>query len=246
MTRIDDSDMVQAEYRDASRLATRFRPLREYHDGPDVDYEIVLELHRAGAHHVLEVGSGDGRLGKLLQYWYGAATTAIDQSEHMVDLARVNGIDALVGDVQQLPFRDAEFDAVVANFMLYHLPDLSRGVREIARVLKPGGLLVATTLGEFLPEVWNQVEPGSATLPFSFGVDNGAAALANWFDPVTLRYLRGTATFPDRAAVVDYMRATLTRAHLADRLPEFDGPLTGTTEVGLFTAHRSAAATVAA
>ena len=63
----------------------------------------------------------------------------------MVELARSRGVDARVGDVQEPPFEDASFDVVVAAWMLYHVPDLDRAVAELARVLRPGGRLVATT-----------------------------------------------------------------------------------------------------
>ena len=66
--------------------------------------------------------------------------TFVDLSQRMVELARARGIaDAHVGDVQELPFADASFDTVVAAWMLYHVPDLDRGLAEIARVLEPGG-----------------------------------------------------------------------------------------------------------
>ena len=47
----------------------------------------------------------------------------------MVELARARGVDARVGDVQELPFADGAFDCVVAAWMLYHVPDLDRGAR---------------------------------------------------------------------------------------------------------------------
>ena len=63
----------------------------------------------------------------------------------MVELARERGVGAQVGDVQQLPFEDESFDCAVAAWMLYHVPDVERGLAELARVLKPGGRLVAVT-----------------------------------------------------------------------------------------------------
>ena len=75
----------------------------------------------------------------------GCEVVAIDQSTRMVELARKRGVDARVGDVQELEFGDAAFDAVVAAWMLYHVPDLHLGLAECARVLRPGGALVAVT-----------------------------------------------------------------------------------------------------
>ena len=69
----------------------------------------------------------------------------LDISPRMVELAAGRGVDAGVGDVQHLPFEDATFDCAVAAWMLFHVPDIDRGLGELARVLRPGGPLVAVT-----------------------------------------------------------------------------------------------------
>ena len=73
----------------------------------------------------------------------------------MVELTRARGVHAVVGDAQALPFSDAQFDAVLAASMLYHLPDLDAGLAELRRVLRPGGRLVAVTNApDHLAEIW--------------------------------------------------------------------------------------------
>ena len=54
---------------------------------------------------------------------------------------------AQVFDAQELPFPDDAFDVVVANHMLYHVPEPARAAAEIGRVLRPDGLLLAATNG---------------------------------------------------------------------------------------------------
>ena len=66
----------------------------------------------------------------------------------MVELTRERGVDARVADAMDLPFEDASFDAVVAMWMLYHVPDLDVALAEVRRVLRPGGLFVAVTNGD--------------------------------------------------------------------------------------------------
>jgi ubiquinone/menaquinone biosynthesis C-methylase UbiE len=53
-----------------------------------------------------------------------------------------------VADVQDLPFRSAAFDVVVANYVLHHVPDTGRAVAEMARVLRPGGVAVVACVGD--------------------------------------------------------------------------------------------------
>ena len=72
----------------------------------------------------------------------------LDVAPRMVELARSRGVDAIVGDVQELPFENALFDCAVAAWMLFHVPDIDRGLSELARVLRPGGRLVAVTNAE--------------------------------------------------------------------------------------------------
>lgn len=82
----------------------------------------------------------------------GADTVGMDFAAEMVAAARERHPELrfVEGDVEQLPFADASFEAAVAGFVLHHLPDAARGVAEIARVLVPGGRLAAT--------VWDRPE----------------------------------------------------------------------------------------
>ena len=94
---------------------------------------------------MLEVGCGPGEAAERI-----AASGARGRgARHLGADGRVSreraASDAQVGDVQQLPFEDESFDAALAAWMLYHVPDVERGIAELARVLKPGGRLVAVT-----------------------------------------------------------------------------------------------------
>ena len=76
-----------------------------------------------------------------------------DFSEGMLEQTRktlqeYEGIDYQLIDVQKIPYADETFDVVIANMMLYHVPDLSKGLSEIRRVLKKGGKFYCATYGE--------------------------------------------------------------------------------------------------
>ncbi|GIF70993.1 class I SAM-dependent methyltransferase [Asanoa siamensis] len=94
---------------------------------------------------VLDVGTGTGTVAELAVA-RGASVVAVDAEPSMVALARrrVPGLDARVAVLPDLPFADASFDAAVANFVLNHVGDPLAALREIRRVVRPGGRLAVT------------------------------------------------------------------------------------------------------
>ena len=130
----------------------------------------------------------------------------------------------MLGDVQELPFPDGTFDAAVAAWMLYHVPDRDRAISELARVLRPGGRLVAITNGrDHLAELWHAVEHEGFETGFSG--ENGAAQLERHFARVARNDVHATAVFPDRAAAAAYLETLAPgRGDLANRLPDFSEP----------------------
>lgn len=92
---------------------------------------------------VLDVGTGPGFVA-LAALERGAVVAAADQSRAMVQVARAAGVDAVVAPVEDLPYDDGSFDAVVAGYLLNHLPRPEAAVAAVARVLRPGGRLALT------------------------------------------------------------------------------------------------------
>lgn len=94
---------------------------------------------------ILELGVGTGH--NLPLYQPGARVAAIDPDAAMVGRARPRAnespavVHLLVGDGEALPFPDGVFDEVVATLVLCTVPSPSASLREVRRVLKPGGLL---------------------------------------------------------------------------------------------------------
>jgi len=236
---LNDRRFVESQYASSERLETR-RSVWQPDPSGRTPQDVAIEALRARRPaRVLEVGCGTGQLAERMVRELDAELVAVDLSPSMVEETRSRVVDARVADVEQLPFADGEFDCAVAAWVLYHLPDLDRGLAELARVLRPGGRLVAITNGEeALADLWALV--GAERTRTTFMGENGEAALRRHFDDVARTDLRPHAVFPDRDAAARYIE-TLDRGELAARLPEFDGPLVLSGAAIVFVADRAAA-----
>ncbi len=234
--RLDDPELVRRQYADAERVGSRASIFarRAGVDAVEVTFDAVREV---APRRVLEVGGGRGELGVRIAGELGAELVEVDQSEAMVALMRERGLDAHVGDVQSLPFADGAFDCAVAAWMLYHVPDLARGVAELARVLRPGGRLVAVTNGaDHLRELYALagLEPLSASTTFS--AENGEDVLRWSFARVERRDARGEVTF-DHAAAARYL-GSLAIGELTVTVPSFEGDRVAHAHSAVFVAER--------
>ncbi len=144
-------------------------------------------------------------LARVPQSWH---ITLTDLSPGMIGEAKAQLQNAshaftfAVADAEKLPFDDGDFDAVIANHMLYHVPDLSRALSEVRRVLKPGGRLFAATNGEAhmreLDNLSDNVVAGGVVSAFArsdhltnFTLETAPGHLQPYFPEVTLHRPEG-------------------------------------------------------
>src|SRR5205085_4572382 len=133
---------------------------------------------------------------------------AIDISPRMVELSRARGVDAQLGDAEQLPFPDDTFDCVFAGWVLYHVPDLPQAIRECARVLTANGTLVAASVcNDNLAEVW-ELLGGRSREPLSFTRENAESLLTPYFTRVERRDVDGSLVFPDTESFRKFVAST--------------------------------------
>ena len=145
---LEDPDAVAAEYAAEAALRERVDAHRELLEGAD-DEEVVRErLRELAPRRLLEVGCGLGGLSEWAARNTAAEVVAVDLSPRIVALAARRGVRAIEADVRALPFADTAFDCAVANFVLYHVPDVDDALAELARVLERGGRLIATTTSD--------------------------------------------------------------------------------------------------
>lgn len=100
--------------------------------------------------NVLDVGCGEGRFCRMLRQ-HGIETTGIDPTTALIEAARARDTQGvyMLGSAESLPFENGRFDLVVSYLSLIDIPDMNAAIREMARVLAPGGTLLIANLNSF-------------------------------------------------------------------------------------------------
>jgi ubiquinone/menaquinone biosynthesis C-methylase UbiE len=207
----DRAFLLERQYKTSENLATRIALHERFSNSPEPFPRWVFDrLPLESATDVLEVGCGNGNL------WYanrdrvppGLHLTLTDFSEGMVEEAssRIGDVATYrIADVQELPFEEASFDLVVANHMLYHLPDPGRALGEIARVLRSGGVVIAATNGrDHLRELRTG---GSIRWSRTFGLENGPAQVARHFEDVEVELFPDWLEVTEVEPLLDFVRS---------------------------------------
>ena len=101
--------------------------------------------------NALDVGCGEGRFCRMLKA-AGVRATGIDPMRRFIDVARLRDPegDYRLGSAEALEFADASFDLVVSYITLVDIPDFRAAIREMARVLRPGGALLMANLTGYI------------------------------------------------------------------------------------------------
>jgi SAM-dependent methyltransferase len=233
--RLNDPAVVRAEYKDETRLAAR-KAAHAGGEGPDAREVLFESIAGAQPRTILEVGCGEGELAERLQRELGANLLAIDQSERMVEITRARGVEARVGNVERLDLPDGAFDCVVAAWMLFHVADLDRALTEIARVLAPGGRLVAVTnSADHLRELFALV--GGRAWVSAFAAEDAAEILSRHFAHVERREAHGWLVFPDAYAAQRYIDSLVLQQ--GSRVPAVDGPIRARRTPSIFVAEKA-------
>ncbi len=219
---MDQREFTRRQYESNANLRTRSQLHARYSTNPLgwVNWMWPLLGLEPGM-RVLEVGCGDGALWRerLDVVPSGCRLFLTDLSEGMIRSAREalsgSSVSLAVAEAEHLPFEGACFDLVIANHMLYHVSDRAATLGEIARVLRPGGRLCASTVGAgHMREMhaWLQKACGGALTPDAlhlpaFTLQSGEAELVQWFGSVSRYDYPDDLRVPEIAPVLDYMRS---------------------------------------
>ena len=156
MSGLNDIAVVKQQYATAKNLNTRISIHDKYSTNKMGFGNWIVSNYRIEKDmNVLELGCGTGDMWKNRENLISACDRFVlsDFSEGMVATAKDNigiydNVEYRVMDIQEISYANESFDVVIANMMLYHVPDIERGLAEVRRVLKRGGHFYCATYGE--------------------------------------------------------------------------------------------------
>ena len=165
---------------------------------------------------ILDLGCGNGSMWSknIKRLPNDCKLTLSDFSENMLAAAKKNvpaesGVNFEIIDIQNIPYDDNSFDIVIANMMLYHVPDLSKALSEVSRVLKPQGKFYCATYGEngimeCLENLFADII-GAEKRDKVFTLQNGGEILSKYFSCVERRNCEDALEVTDVNDLADYI-----------------------------------------
>ncbi len=233
----DRETLTQKEYASDASLTAR-QQTHERYSVPKINFaEWVLDRVKwRGDEQVLDMGMGSGVYFEALQARVPrgrcfAGDLSLGMARKATQHKLAGRIGIFNGDAQMLPFSDNQFDVIMANHMLFHVPDIDRALNEFHRVLKPNGQLIASTNSQYnMPEfeqlIWRaygllgaagpSIEPMRAAA-WRFQLEDAPARLRRHFYAVVRYDLPGALVFPTVQPAMDYINST--RAIREPQLP---------------------------
>ena len=232
LTKFTDQQYLKTDqYKDSANLNAREEIHRRFSTNPygwfNWVFDILLKLPVDAK--ILELGCGAAYMWKECSSRIPAGwdITLSDLSSGMLDAAWRNLV--VTGrafqfkeiDAQEIPVADETFDAVIANFMLYHVPDRPKALREIKRVLKPAGELIAATVGDHhMQEMmgWlKQVHTGPVWESYAnpFTLESGLEQLKPFFLHVTMSRYEDSLNVTEIEPIMAYLRSSIRATELS-------------------------------
>ena len=235
-----DHEAVSENYKTQDNLSVRINLHQKYDKNLKWSHWIFENYHFFKGCNILELGCGNGAMweGQIESLPEGVSVTLTDFSEGMVDIVR-NKFGAYPNfivkrmDIQNIDFNDKTFDVVIANSMLYHVPDLPKAVSEAYRALKPGGLFYCSTFGvngqqKFFRDVFRKFNPEITVFeedPYPFVLQNGYEILREKFENVVRYDYIDSLDVTDAKDIYDYVMSMVKMSSVGKEktvgLPEY-------------------------
>jgi len=233
----DQTYLLNDQYKDAAQLEARVQLHLLYSTNKYGWQQWCFDQYALpAAATVLELGCGPAylwktNLNRLPTDWH---VTLSDFSAGMLKQAKRNlGVRATafrfeIIDAQAIPFEANTFDAVIANHMLYHVPDRSHALAEMRRVLKPGGQVYLATNGLNHLRGLNQLEQrfdpainfGWGGASKSFSLDKGGVEVTQFFANVRIVRYEDELNVTEAEPLVNYILSMTSATEVKNRRDE--------------------------
>ena len=227
MSRYTDQTYLKSEqYKDASNLNARILIHELFSENKQGWASWIFDAYEKlpSPAKVLELGSGSGFIWMTCPERIPAEWQIIlsDLSLGMLATAQENLASVEHDftyreiDAQEIPFDNASFDIVIANHMLYHVPDRPKALAQIKRVLKDGGVLIAATNGDnHLLEMnkWLKAahpDPNYNSFGLPFTLDNGSEQLEPYFSSIEIMRYKDNLHVTDVELMMQYINSVIT------------------------------------
>lgn len=222
---LDIQEIFDQGFRTGDRLSTRIT-LHEKYSTSEIEWFhwVYDKMKLQEGCKVLELGCGKGTLWSKNKNRVPkeCSITMVDKSQGILEECKINlkqikqVCDYIESDIRSLPFEENTFDVVIANHVLYFIKDIDEAMREIRRVLKPGGILYASTFGKGnfgeVDRVLKDLDPrimlSRIQLINSFYLDDGEEVLRRWFDRVEMNRLDDSLEVTSSSDLVQYVTST--------------------------------------
>jgi SAM-dependent methyltransferase len=220
---------LREQYKDGSNLNARMRLHARFSTNRYGIFPWILDhMTLPDQARVLEVGTGTAQMwlrnrDRIPRGWRIVLSDFSDGilREGQAALTPLgHHFEAAQLDAQALPFAAATFDAIVANHMLYHVPDVPRALAEFRRVLKPGGACYAATFSLSNMREFNEAVERFLGMPISnsashFGLETGLAPMRACFPKVEVLRYPDSLVVTEAAPLIDYINSTRARSRVS-------------------------------
>lgn len=212
---------LRTQYQNATNINARIALHRDFSVNPEGWFPwLFRQMRLKPGMSVLELGCGNGALWlENLSHVPSVIHIVIsDSSEGMVRevqhrLSEDQRFSFQTIDMDQIPFSDQSFDLVIANHVLFYSIDLNHTLKEIRRVLKPGGTLSASTYGakhmkeitELVQEFNPEIRLAAENLYEQFGLENGEEILKPHFEKVISRRYEDSIEISEADPLISYI-----------------------------------------
>lgn len=258
----EETNIIE-QYKNAKNLNDRISLHEKYSTNKQGWFNWLFEkIDFSKVNRLLELGCGNGKLWQENKIDLRNREIFLsDISDGMVDEVRNklgSNFNCIVVNAEKIPFKDAYFDTIIANHVLFYLNDLNQGLKEIDRVLRPNGVFYCSTYGkEHMKEITELVQNFDSRINLSnhslyniFGLENGEEILKHYFSNVQRLEYPDSLEITESKPLIDYIMSCHGNQNeiLAPRLAEFkeyiesilnkNDKIVVTKQAGLFIGHK--------